>query len=229
LPTAQAPTPSAGQQPYPQYSQQDYQAPGQQPHTAAGYGGQGDQQAYQGYQQYPEYGGYPPQTPPFYGGSAGGSILDGLVGRLKHIVVSTNPILLSALVVLIVGLGVFLLLAYQLHWIKAAQPTKAVTATVSKAPVISSLHVKEGTAAYSAIISWITDQNSSSQVEYGLAPYTTTNTPIQDDPRTGVQEGVLKHEVLLTNLIPSSSYAYKVISINKDDKSVEMQSQFGTK
>ncbi len=208
-PTAQAPTQPAGQQPYPQYAQQGYQAPGQQPYTAAGYGAQGSQQVYQGYQQYPEYGGYPPQTQP------------GFVGRLKHIVVSTNPILLSALVVLIVGMGIFLLMAFQLHWIKTAQPTKAVTATDTRAPVISLLQVKEGATPHSAIISWVTDEQSSSQVDYGVWPNANTSTPIQNDPTTGTNSGVLQHEVGITNLIPKSSYSYKAISIDKDGNQAE--------
>jgi hypothetical protein len=140
----------------------------------------------------------------------------GFVGRLKHIVVSTNPILLSALVVLIVGLGVFLLLAFQLHWIKVAQPTKTVTVTDKRAPVISVLQVKPGSSTYSAIISWVTDEYSSSQVQYGLWPVANTLTPLQNDPTTGDNEGVLKHEVGLTNLIPKSSYSYQAISVDKD-------------
>jgi hypothetical protein len=143
-------------------------------------------------------------------------MLGGFVGRLKHIVASTNPILLSALVVLIVGMGVFMLLAFQLHWIKTAQPTKAVTVTDKRVPVISLLQVKQGADTYSAIVSWVTDKYSSSQVQYGLWPVANTLTPLQNDPTAGDNAGVLRHEVGLTNLIPRSSYSYQAISVDKD-------------
>jgi hypothetical protein len=155
-------------------------------------------------------------------------MLGGFVGRLKQIVVSTNPILLSALVVLIVGLGVFLLLAFQLHWIKIAQPTTTVTATDKTPPVISFLQVTAGATSNSAIISWVTDKQSSSQVEYGLAPYPNLTTPIQDDPTTGSDPGVQEHEVTLTSLIAHSTYAYTVVSIDKDGNRAEHSSEFNT-
>ena len=153
-------------------------------------------------------------------------MLDGFVGRLKQIVVNTNPILLSSLVVLVVGLGIFLLLAFQFHWIKTAQPTTTVTATDKTPPVILTTNVEPGATANSAIISWVTDKDSSSQVEYGLAPVTNTDTPIQDNPITNA--GVKTHEVTLTNLIPHSTYAYKVISIDKDGNKVEHADVFNT-
>jgi len=221
--TGQAPTHPADQH-TPQYAATDYQAGSQQPYPG-GYGAQGGQQYYQPYQQYPEYGGYAPQPP--HGGMPGQGMLDGFVGRLKQIVVTTNPILLSSLVILVVGLGVFLLLAFQLHWIKTPTSTKPTTTTTatSKKPQISFLQVQPGDAQHSAVISWVTDQYSSSQVQYGITPTANTLTPIEDDPSTGVSKGVLKHDVTLTNLAGGSSYSYKVISINKDGAQAESDMQ----
>lgn len=223
-PTTQAPDYPAGQQTYAQYPPPDYQSPGQQPYTTAGYGAPGNQNAYPGYQQYPQYGGYPPQRQAF----PGANMLDGFIGRVKQILVNTNPILLSALVVLIVGMGIFLLLAFQLQWIKVGQPTKPATTTTARAPSILTLQVDSGTTTHSALITWTTDQNSSSQVAYGLWPVINNIMPIEDDPRTGTSDGVLKHEATLDNLQPNQKYSFKVISINKDDKSVEKESFFTT-
>ncbi len=207
MPTTQVPpTQPVGQQQPTQYATPDYQAQPQQPYTSSGYGAPGDPQAYQGYQQYPGYGAYPPPSQPY----------QGIVSRLKQIVLSTNPFLLSALVMLVVGLTVFLVLAFQFNWIKTAQPVKQTTVTSKTPPMISNLQVEGGSSQYTAIISWITDKYSSSQVAYGLWPVANTLTPVQNDPTTGTNTGVLQHQVGLTNLIPKSSYSYQAISVDKD-------------
>lgn len=212
------------QPPYPEYQQQPY--PDYQ------------QQSYPGYQQYPQYqqpgayDQYGSYTPPQSGDwvSRTQAFFDGLVGRMKQFVRTANPILLSSLVVLVVGLTIFTILAFQLGWIKTATPSHQTTATKDTTPVlISMLTVREGSTPHSAIISWVTNKYSSSQVEYGIWPYANTTTPIQNDPRTGVNKGVLTHEVGLTNLLPKTSYIYRAISYDKDgNKGVSPDMQFDT-
>ena len=224
--TSPAPT-QPSSQPYPQYPSQDYQTQGQQPYTGTGYGAQGGQQPYtgadygaqggqqpyQGYQQYPGYGAYPPPPP---------SLFQSVTARLKQVALTTNPFLLSALVVLVVGLAIFFILAFQFQWIKTAQPqSTTVTSTDKRVPQMSMLQVKPGTATQSAVIYWVTDVNSSSQVAYGIYPFANTLTPIQDDPTTGVNPGVLTHEVTLSNLMPQSQYAYIAYSVDKDGNKAE--------
>jgi len=140
----------------------------------------------------------------------------------------TNPILLSALVVLVVGMAVFLILAFQFGWIKTGTPPKAAAPTDTTAPVISMLRVKEG-ANNGAIISWVTSEPSSTQLEYGIWPYANTTTLIENDPRTGANAGVLVHQAGLTNLLPRTSYIYRAISYDKDgNKGISPDMQFDT-
>ena len=155
--------------------------------------------------------------------------LSGFVDRLKQIAMTTNPILLSALVVLVMGLVVFTILAFQLGWIKTG--TSSTTAeVVDTSPVlISSIKVEPGAVPYSAIITWVTNKPSSSQVEYGIWPYTNQTTPIQNDPRTGTNAGVLIHQVGLTNLLPRTSYIYRAVSYDKyGNKGISPDMQFDT-
>jgi len=156
-------------------------------------------------------------------------MLDGIVSRLKEIVQNTNPILLSSLVVLVVGMTVFLILAFQFGWIKTGTtPTKAAVVKDTSAPVISVLRIREG-ANSGAIISWVTSEPSSTQVEYGIWPYANTTTLIESDPRTGTNSGVLVHEVGLTNLLPKTSYVYRAVSYDKDgNKGISPDMQFDT-
>ncbi len=218
---------SAGQSPdqtSPAYPQGGYQeAPqGQNYYQQTAPGAYGDQQPYQPYQDYAPYDAY--QQP--YGAYG----LPGFTERLKHIVRTTNPILLSSLVVLVVGLVVFLMLAFQLGWIKTGASVKKTTGTnETNPPVISLLQVKESQAARSAIVYWVTDEYSSTQVEYGIWPYPNNTTAIESDPQTGVNEGVLIHQVTLNNLIPRTAYAYRVISIDKyGNKATSPIMQFDT-
>lgn len=153
---------------------------------------------------------------------------DNFKARVKHIVVTTNPILLSSLVVLIVGMAIFLFLAFQFGWIKTAAPATETVTTDTSPVLISALTIEQGSIANSAIISWATDKYSSSQVKYGIWPYANNTTPIENDPRTGVNMGLLTHKVGLTNLLPNTTYVYQAISIDKDGNtgtSPEMQFQ----
>jgi hypothetical protein len=203
------PTP-AGQQPY---------SPPQQPQNPQNTG-YGANDYSQGQQQYPQ--GYPPpynyrQQPANYGGfSSIQASLNEFVDKLKLFVGRTNPILLSALVVLIVGMTIFLILAFQLGWIKTDTTSTENTTVADKTPpIITMVQVKAGASPNSAIISWVTNEYSSSQIQYGLWPNDNTNTPIQNDPRTGQNTGLLVHEVGISNLLPKSTYVYRVISFDK--------------
>jgi len=233
-PQYQPPEPQPQQpQPYPQYPQyppgqidQGQYPPQYPPYPPPGYPPQ--QPPYQDYQAgYGQYGDYTPY--PVHGGRAyAGGGLDGLAGKLKQIVRTTNPILLSSLVVLVVGMAVFLILAFQFGWIKTGSAPKVETVKDTKAPVISMLRVSEG-ANKGAIISWVTDEPASTQVEYGIWPYANTTTLLESDPRTGVNAGTMTHSVSLTNLLPRTSYIYRAISYDKaGNKGVSPDMQFDT-
>jgi hypothetical protein len=221
-------TSSGAAQPYAQSTptqHHNYQQPG--------YGAQDPQQQYQ---QYP--GGYPPpydtgqQSPP-----GGGDILrtaqgylGGFTAKVKQIVSTTNPMLLSALVILVVGMVVFSVVAVQLGWIKTSQPVKTAAVVKDKTPpMMSMVQITAGSSPNSAIISWVTDKYSSSQVKYGVYPYANTITPMQDDPTTGTNRGALMHSVGLTSLIGNSTYVYQCISIDKDgNQAITPEVQFQT-
>jgi hypothetical protein len=214
------------------YQSQDYSAPPSVPYQQAypqypptGYQ---DQPPYGQYQQYPDgftqYHDYL-QHPSHGGGTPPQGTFDSLLDRVRQFVTNTNPVLLSALVVLVVGMSVFLVLAFQFGWIKTGAPKKVATVTDKTPPQISMLRIREGEGR-GAIISWVTDEYSSSQVEYGVWPYANTTTPIQNDPTTGVNTGVLVHDVGITNLLPKTSYSYRAVSIDKygnKGKSPDMQ------
>lgn len=197
-------------------------------------GGYAPQDYQQPYQQYPA--GYPPPYDYPAPSPGGGDIvsraqgyLDGFAGKLKQIISTTNPMLLSALVVLVVGMGVFFVLAFQLGWIKTAQPVKPIVVKDTTPPMMSMVEVKAGSSQNTAIISWVTDKPSSSQVKYGPYPYSNNMTPIQNDPTTGTNAGVMVHEVGLTNLIGGSTYVYQCISIDKNgNKAITPEVQFQT-
>jgi hypothetical protein len=218
------------QQQYQQYPPAGYQDQGQYPPQYQQYGQQGyqpqtQQPPYQG--SYDQYGNYKPF--PVHGGAPSPTgTLDSLTNKLKDIVQNTNPILLSSLVVLVVGMVIFLVLAFQFGWIKTGSAPKAAAPKDTSAPVISMLRVKEG-ANSGAIISWVTNEPSSTQVEYGIWPYANTTTLIESDPRTGVNAGTLTHTVGLTNLLPRTSYVYRAVSYDKDgNKGVSPDMQFDT-
>ena len=222
-----APPPAQSQYPGPSPQQPVYYPPGgyqdpsayqyQQPPLPQPPPGYQSHQPYPPYQQYPDgytqYHDYLNQ--PGYGvGSPPASTIDRLTEQVSQFVRTTNPILLSSLVIIIVGMAIFLVLAFQFGWIKTGAPPKAAIVTEKTPPQISLVKIREG-ANRGAIISWVTDEQSSSQIEYGIWPYANTTTPIQNDPTTGANAGVLVHEVGLTNLLPKSSYVYRVISVDK--------------
>ena len=154
--------------------------------------------------------------------------LDGLTEKLRQFVSSTNPILLSSLVVLIVGMAIFLVLAFQFGWIKTGGAPPVAALKDKTPPQISMLRIREGQNR-GAIISWVTNEPSSSQVEYGIWPYPNNTTPIQNDPTIGINSGLLVHEVGLTNLLPRTSYVYRAVSIDKDgNRGVSPDMQFDT-
>jgi len=68
--------------------------------------------------------------------------------------------------------------------------------------------------ATSASIPWHTDENSSSQVEYGISNTYGSLEPAapSDDPSTGQSIGVIDHAVILTGLQPNQTYHYRVKS-----------------
>lgn len=76
--------------------------------------------------------------------------------------------------------------------------------TDTDGPVISSVDADPGTT--SAVISWTTDESSTSKVEYGLTNAFGTSTPITD------LSGVTSHSVSLASLISCTSYRYRVVS-----------------
>jgi hypothetical protein len=207
--------PAAQTQPYYQQPPQGYQ-----------------QQAYGQYDYQQNPGGYPPaEYPPAAGGDAISKVqtfFDTFPARVKQIVSTTNPILLSAMVVLVVGMAVFLLLAFQLGWIKTGSTVTKTTATKDTTPLSITYKTAEEGANKGIIIKWVTNKPSSSQVQYGIYPQYTTITAIQSDPRTGTNAGVLMHEVGLTGLIANSTYVYRCISIDKDDNKATVEDQFST-
>ena len=212
---AQTQYPGQSQQQPPGYPPGGYQDPAayqyQQPYNNQGQPTSPPYQQYpDGYTQYHDY----LHQPGYGGGSPQVSTVDRLIAQVTNFVRTTNPILLSSLVVLIVGMAIFFVLAFQFGWIKTGPPPKAAAVTEKIPPQISLVKVTEG-ANSGAIISWVTDEQSSSQVEYGVWPYANTTTPVQNDPTTGTNAGVFVHQVGLTNLLPRSSYIYRVISIDK--------------
>jgi len=80
-------------------------------------------------------------------------------------------------------------------------------------PQISMIRITASTGN-NVVISWVTDEPSSSQVVYGPYPNANIQSQIQYDPTTGNSSGVLKHEVSL-NVQPLTSYIYHVISLDK--------------
>jgi hypothetical protein len=132
---------------------------------------------------------------------------------------SARPFLVILLIVLIAGLG---FLVYKYTPIGAtiggffSSSGGGSGETSAGAPVIS--NVKAVAGVNNARIDWTTDKNSSTQVEYGktneygdVAP-----DPAADDPASGTSLGVISHSVTITGLEPTSTYHYRVKSIDKD-------------
>ena len=79
------------------------------------------------------------------------------------------------------------------------------TGTASTPPTITNVGVSNITNT-SALITWTTDQPSSSMVNYGPASYTSSS-PVNPSL-------VTSHSVALTNLTPGTTYNFDVVSVN---------------
>ena len=131
---------------------------------------------------------------------------------------SSRPFLIGLLIILIAGLG-FLTYKYT----PLADTVKGFFgsggesgATNTAAPTISK--VKAVVSGAGALITWTTDKNASSQVEYGkTTDYGLLEPATPDtDPSTGDSLGVVTHSVTLSGLEPGSTYHYRVKSLDKD-------------
>jgi hypothetical protein len=134
---------------------------------------------------------------------------------------SRRPLLVLLLFVLLIGLGV---LAY--FKTPLGDTVKGLLGTTTGStgsaldvtePQISNVQVTASTTG--AIITWETNEPSSSQVEYGISQQNTSLEPAQPDtdPSTGNYAGVVTHSVTLIGLTPSSTagniqYYYRVKS-----------------
>ncbi|MCX6005094.1 MAG: fibronectin type III domain-containing protein, partial [Chloroflexi bacterium] len=141
--------------------------------------------------------------------------LDQIVAKAKQIIMTTNPVYFLVLGVIIIGMAGFLAYAFQAGLIKTGTTVKSKGPTDTTPPVITMITVKAG-QGNSAIISWVTDKYSSSQVQWGVYPAPNQLTPIQNDPTTGQNMGVLIHQVAITPLAQNMDYMYRVISVDKD-------------
>lgn len=168
--------------------------------------------------QYEPYTPYQQQAGPGYPGypAAGNwqTRLNQFVYQAKQFISRVNPTLLLMLGILIIGMAGFLAYAFQSGMIKTGEPDREQGPIDTTPPVISLIQVKAGQGT-SAIISWVTDEYSSSQVQWGIYPAPSQLTPIQNDPTTGLNRGVLIHEVALSPLAPKTTYLYRVISVDK--------------
>ena len=79
-------------------------------------------------------------------------------------------------------------------------------AQAATAPPVISAVLASGVSSNSAVISWTTNQLSTSLVEYGPGGYT-SSTPLNSTL-------VTQHSVLLSNLTPSTVYSFEVVSKN---------------
>ncbi len=198
------------QAPYGQYPPQGYQDAYGQPQ----YPGQPGDPGY-----YPEYG--QPPAPSYPRGGDWQDQLQNIQDRIVNLYKSVNPILLLALGTVIICIVIFVVVAFQFGWIKTGTPqTQQTGVKDTTPPQISFVQVEAGNNR-GAIISWVTDEESSSQIRYGPWPYASTITPIENDPTTGVNTGVKIHKVGLPSLIPKTTYIYHIISIDKYGNKIE--------
>jgi len=228
------PQPQQQQQPYaypqegyPQYdpNQQAGYTPQYDPNQQAGYTPQYDPNQQTGYA--PQYDpcqqtGYTPrdpyqqQPPPAYPVTGGWQYkLNEYTAKAKQIILTTNPVYFLILGVLVIGIAGFLAFAYQTGLIKAGvTDTKQQGPTDKTPPVITMITVKAG-QGNSALISWVTDEYSSTQVQWGVYPAPNQLTIVKNDPTTGQNMGVLIHEIAITPLAVKTTYQYRVISVDK--------------
>ncbi len=73
------------------------------------------------------------------------------------------------------------------------------------APVITSVSATS-TSSTSASITWSTNENASSRVYYGVVKFSSSTAETDTSPR------VTSHSIALTNLVPCSTYYYKIVS-----------------
>ncbi len=192
----------------------------------AGWGQQ--QQAGWGQQQQQQAWGQPQQQ-------AWGQPQQQAWGRPARSTGSSAKYLVLILVILIVGLGGFTL--WQFGPRVGIDIGKIFSGTSSKAdttkPTISG--IKASTDHQGALITWTTNELSSSQVEYGtttsygeLMPTTPATDPSYKDPATGeyTSIGVTTHQVDITGLDASTTYHFRVKS--KDKAGNEAVSADGT-
>jgi trimeric autotransporter adhesin len=92
--------------------------------------------------------------------------------------------------------------------------TVTATTTDASGPAISDILATTGTTT--ATISWSTDEDASSQVEYGLTvAYSTSTVETDTSPR------VTEHEVTLSNLAACTAYHYKIVSEDASSNSTD--------
>jgi len=133
---------------------------------------------------------------------------------------SSRPFLVLLLFVLLIGLG-FLTYKYTplgetvLNLLKSSTGGTTTTPTVDTTkPVIS--NIEANAVPTTALITWSTDDFSSSQVQYGKTQeYDKLEPAVPDtDPTTGTSLGAVDHAVTLTGLEPNTLYHYRVKSKN---------------
>lgn len=96
----------------------------------------------------------------------------------------------------------------------------SVGAADTISPIISNINSSSNGAGTSLTITWQTDENASSQVNYGLTASLGASTPETDtSPRT------TNHSVTITNLIPCSFYHLSVVSVDGSANSVTSTSK----
>jgi hypothetical protein len=134
--------------------------------------------------------------------------------------------LVFLLILLLAGLGGFGYWAYTQGYLRSLPFLKFgsdnTTATTSSttgpkdttAPVIKDIKIS-ATGTDGFCVTWGTDDNSSSQVEYGPKGSSTSKTDVTDAP-SKTSMGVVAHGVCIKGLSASTEYQYRVISKNKD-------------
>jgi hypothetical protein len=95
--------------------------------------------------------------------------------------------------------------------ITAPEPTPAPD---KQPPVIT--NVTANPLDVSAVISWTTDEPATSQVSFGITSTTMFSTPLEEDL-------LRSHTVILTDLIPDTSYSYQVRSNDANGNSAVSQ------
>lgn len=121
--------------------------------------------------------------------------------------------IIATIVIITIGIGIVYAINNTSEPAQTPPESTPVVAD-STAPRISSVTIS-ASSGNNVVVSWVTDEPSSSQVVYGLYPNANDQSQIQDDPTTGNSSGVLKHEISL-NVQPQTSYVYHVISIDKN-------------